>query len=130
MTKPARGEVLAFMQEARDALKDAELLLEKDRLKGAVSRAYYAVFNAARAMLAAQGMGAKTHKGTIRLFHLHLIKDKLVTGEMGVILSDLHEERELADYHAMTENFERIDVERDVAKAKEFVEMAERFIKK
>jgi len=39
------------MRKSRQALDDAQLLLEHDRAEAAVNRAYYAAFDAARAAL-------------------------------------------------------------------------------
>lgn len=125
MTAPDPSEIRAEIQNAYDALADAELLLRENQLKGAISRAYYAVFHAARATLESKALSTKTHKGTLQQFHLRLVKTNKVPEEMGHIISDLHDERDLADYHALTDSFDRIDVEKHVKNARKFVETVE-----
>lgn len=75
---------------ADQALRAARLVLEHDAPEDSVSRAYYAAFHAARAALIVHGRRAKTHLGTIRLFH--------ETFGVNPVLSRLYQMRAEADY--------------------------------
>ena len=54
----------------RERLRSAELLAGAGQSRDAISRAYYAVLAAAHACLAANGIRAHSHAGTIRQFSL------------------------------------------------------------
>jgi uncharacterized protein (UPF0332 family) len=87
--------------KARDAATEARLLFEADRYDGACSRAYYAMFNAARAILIAEGIepgSIKTHKTVQRLFSLHFVGKGLFDEDDGRALRRAGESRNLADY--------------------------------
>lgn len=60
--------VEASLLRAEKALRSAKILEENGEPEDAVSRAYYAMFHASRAILFSKGMKAKTHRGTISLF--------------------------------------------------------------
>lgn len=52
-----------YLEKAEGRLNAAELLLEEGFLEDAVSRAYYSMYNAAKAALSSRDKNAKTHKG-------------------------------------------------------------------
>lgn len=56
------------MEEARDRLEVARVLVESGHPSSVVSAAYYAMLYAARAALSERGEHAKTHSGTWTLF--------------------------------------------------------------
>lgn len=64
--------------EAREALKDAELLLKNGRYQGATARAYYAAFHMVQALLLTKGLEAKSHHGVAHLFRLNFVKPKII----------------------------------------------------
>ena len=63
------------LEEAHEAIEEAVLLLESGKSRGALSRAYYAMFYATLALLAIKELGASKHSGVIRLFHEHYVRD-------------------------------------------------------
>ena len=72
-------------------------------MDGACNRAYYAMFDAARAALLVEcgsidTAGIKTHSGLISAFGLHLVKTGRVPIELGKALNKAEELRLLADY--------------------------------
>ena len=56
------------LERARSLLESATLLRDNDYLADAVSRAYYAMFTAARVALLARGIEARTQRGVRRVF--------------------------------------------------------------
>jgi uncharacterized protein (UPF0332 family) len=62
-----RAAVAAEVARGNDALEEAELLLAAKKLSGAISRAYYAAFHYARALLPTIGEEPRTHGGLVRL---------------------------------------------------------------
>ena len=106
-----------------DALRAADALLALGLHNDAVSRAYYAAFHYARAMLVLEGLEPKTHRGVMALLTEHFEKSGRL--DMGAVslLAHLQTFRGLADYEA-TERFSRERAESEVNAAHEFVEKA------
>ncbi len=99
--------------KAQEALREAEMLCAQQMPGGAISRAYYAAFHAATAMVLTEGLQVRSHQGLGRLFSLHFIKTKILAVEMSRILSKAQKYREEADYSAayvftMTDATERL----------------------
>ena len=68
-----------LIAKASRAVASAKLLLDAGDVDGACNRAYYAMFDAARAALIRSGAPvvpdvANTHGGLISAFSLHLVK--------------------------------------------------------
>lgn len=113
-----------LLDRAKRAVESAELLLGSGDLNGACNRAYYAMFDAARAaLIAAQPPPAseaiKTHSGLISAFSLQLVKTGRVSVELGKSFSKVSDIRLIADY-----SDEEVSADRAgwaVDQAKEFV---------
>lgn len=68
MTEPSRAEeVQAELLRAERSLQAAQSLLAKDFLEDALSRAYYAILHAARAVLLAENVTVSSHRSVRRL---------------------------------------------------------------
>ncbi len=92
-----------LMAKANRALASAKLLLDSGDVDGACNRAYYAMFDAARAaLLFVQAPVptelARTHSGLITAFSLHLVKTGLVAVDHGRSLNKVEDLRLIADY--------------------------------
>ena len=79
---------------ARETLGAAEYLLKGGYYNDAVSRAYYAMFYAARALLASHDIHPKGHKGLILQFGLEFVKTGFIEEMYGRALSHAKERRE------------------------------------
>ncbi len=115
---------LALMLKADQACSSARALLELGDVDGACNRAYYAMFDAARAALLASGAPVrpdigKTHSGLINAFSDHLIKNGPVTREMGRLLKRAEEIRLVADYRGDSV---------ELGDAREMVEQSQTFV--
>ena len=120
MTEETLAYLCEEMKKAERSLKAAKKLIEEKLTDDAISRAYYAVFHSARAVLKTKGVDTKTHQGLITQFALHLVKPGLLETEYGDILRQGKEDRETGDY----EPFVTFDLE----EAEKRVKDAERFI--
>lgn len=91
-----------LMQKGARALESARLLLDAGDADGARNRAYYAMFDAARAALASETSpeDTRTHNGLIAAFRLRLVKTGRLPKELGRMLNRAEEVRLLADYTA------------------------------
>ncbi len=92
-----------LMAKAMRAADSAQLLLDAGDVDGACNRAYYAMFDAARAALLAseapvKAEVARTHGGLISAFSLHLVKTGRVSIDLGRTLNRVEEIRLVADY--------------------------------
>ncbi len=114
----------ALMAKAETACSSARVLLNVGDVDGACNRAYYAMFDAARAALLASAAPVKpeigkTHRGLINAFSNHLVKNGPVSKEMGRLLNRAEEIRLVSDYKG--DSIELVD-------AKEMAEQAETFV--
>ena len=88
----------ALMAKARTAYESARALLERKDRDGACNRAYYAMFDAARAALLATKAEVtlnvgKTHSGVLTAFSQHLVKNGPVPHDIGRLLKRAEETR-------------------------------------
>ncbi|HSW16490.1 MAG TPA: HEPN domain-containing protein, partial [Ramlibacter sp.] len=114
----------ALMTKAERACASARVLLDVGDVDGACNRAYYAMFDAARAALLASGAPvepdiARTHGGLINAFSNHLVKNGPVSKEMGRLLNRAQRIRQIADYKGDSV---------ELSDAQEMVEQAEIFV--
>ncbi|MDY6777569.1 MAG: HEPN domain-containing protein [Candidatus Nanohaloarchaea archaeon] len=89
-------EQQALLETAEERLTSARLLLDNDRYEDAVSRAYYAMFHAAKALLLDRDSDPRTHAGTASELG-KLFRDEL-GAEATREFSRIQEKREQADY--------------------------------
>lgn len=122
MTKESSKRfVEASLLRAEKALRSAKLLEENGEPEDAVSRAYYAMFHAARAILFSKGVKAKTHRGTISLFGEKIVKEGVLSREFADMLRKALDLRQKSDYELYAElNEER--VEEVIKNARKFIE--------
>ena len=108
------------IDSAMERLEASRVLIHSGLYQDAVSRAYYAVFQAARAVLATKSLDAKKHSGVISLFNRNFIKTGKLPRDFGKILKKAKDLRQASDYN----DFYLVSKE----EAKDAVESAERFI--
>lgn len=121
MTEPSRPEeVPAELLRAEKSLDAARSLLKDNFLEDALSRAYYAILHAARAVLLAEGVSVSSHRAVRRLFGRHLIKPGKLAVRLAKILAEEQDDRFLADYDAWF-HAERERAEKRVSEAAEFL---------
>lgn len=93
-----------LMDKASRALISGRLLLADGDIDGACNRAYYAMFDAARAALlftdsnTSRATLPKTHAGLISAFSLQLVRTGILPGDLGKNLNRAAEIRFIADY--------------------------------
>nr|VFJ47590.1 MAG: Uncharacterized protein, contains HEPN domain, UPF0332 family [Candidatus Kentron sp. DK] len=122
-----------MMEKAIRAADSAQLLLAAGDADGACNRAYYAMFDAARAALMAvdaraRAQTARTHGGLISAFGLYLVKPGHVSAEMGRLLNRAQECRLVADYSG--DLLEENDAAQVIGNAQRFISAMQVLIKK
>ena len=118
----SRRFVEASLLRAEKALRSAKLLLENKEIEDAVSRVYYAMFHAAKAILFSKDVKTKTHTGTISSFGEHIVKTGILDEEYADMLRKAFDLRQKSDYEIYTELDEEL--------VRETVNNAEKFIGK
>lgn len=86
------------IERAEETLQDAKRLLADGSLRSAVNRFYYAVFYAARAVLALKRLDSAKHSGVIFLFNKEFIKTETLPKECGRIIGNVFNRRLEGDY--------------------------------
>lgn len=94
-----KRNIAAELARAKECLASADLLYSHGQLADAVSRLYYYLYHAVRALLLSRGLEPKTHEGTLRLLSLHFTKPGIVDAKTSHIFTRLMKYREEADYN-------------------------------
>jgi len=92
------AEIQANLQRAEKAIEAAEKLLSDGYFDFVASRAYYAAFYAATALLLKEGLEFRKHSGVIASIHKHFIKTGKLEKQFGKDLNWLFEIRNVGDY--------------------------------
>ena len=129
MNKEIRKErIEAEIDRAKEALTAAKNLLEDGLFADSISRAYYAIFHAARAVLLTKEIDTDTHSGAISMFGLHFVKTGLIEERFGRIFNEAKDARELGDY-IVTKEFTKEETDKRVKQAIEFLQRVEGYLK-
>lgn len=116
-------------EKAKEAFKEAEILLDQKMPNGSISRVYYAAFHAGKALLLAEGLEVRSHQGLGRLFSLHFVKTGKFDAKFSRILSKAQKYREEADYSSEFV-FTMEDARERMKEVKDFLDFVEAFLKK
>ncbi len=122
MDERLRELVELRMAQAAETLHEAHILIAEHAGRGAVSRAYYAMFYAVLALLATKGLGSSKHSGTISLFDREFVKPGDLPKELSRALHMAFERRQQTDYGEL--------IQLDEPAATRVIEEAEMFIEK
>jgi uncharacterized protein (UPF0332 family) len=120
-----RSRITARLDKAQRKMRAAELLLRGGEIEDAISRAYYAAYHAAQALLLSVGLSPRTHEGTVTLFGLHFVQTGRVDRRLGRALARAREDRENGDY-ADVSFFDEEDARRAIREAGELLALARR----
>jgi uncharacterized protein (UPF0332 family) len=92
------AEVRALLEKAASSRRAAALLASQDYLDFAASRAYYALFYTAEALLLADGFSFSSHTAVIAAFGRTFAKPQHLDVRFHRYLIDAQDIRNLADY--------------------------------
>jgi len=115
-------EIELLIEKAKKRLNAAYHLLADGFYEDAVSRAYYSMYFATKALLLKRNITVRTHRGLLSKFGLEFVDEGVVEKYYGRALRIAEELREEADY----------SISRDILKeeAEAIVEDAERFLER
>lgn len=89
------------IQNAHEALRESQILLEASAFMGAVNRAYYAMFYALLAVLVANRLSTAKHSGAIALFDREFVKKGIFPKSLSRSLHIAFDRRQRHDYGEM-----------------------------
>lgn len=116
------------LEKAKKDLEDAKKTLELEMYDTSANRSYYAIFHAARAILALDGQDFKKHSGVISKFQQDYIKTEIFDKTMSNIIKsafDMRTESDYEDFYVISKD----DVKTQVSEAGQFVTTMEVYIK-
>ncbi|MBI5875120.1 MAG: HEPN domain-containing protein [Deltaproteobacteria bacterium] len=123
------GLVTHRLERSKEHFQSAKELFANNHFLDSVSRSYYAVFTAARAVLATEDMDSAKHSGVISLFDKHFVKTGKINVTASKIIHEAKDYREKADYADYPEITREI-AESELLKADMFIKEIESYIEK
>ena len=114
-------EISSHLERADTNLQVAKELLYKGYYDVCASRAYYAAFYAASALLLNEGIDTSKHSGVIALVHQHFVKSGKLGRQQGKNLNWLFELRSVGDY-GVSLHVVMDDAQKAVSTAQDFLE--------
>lgn len=118
-----------WLARAEDAVQEAEALIDGHFFPASITRSYYAMFYAARGLLAARGISPKSHGGTLQKFAEEFVKTGLLPAEMSSMFGAAMELREQADYHVDPSALGAVKAAEVLDAARRFVDRAWAFLR-
>jgi len=121
VTRLHPDEIAANLERAAQSIQAARQLASGGYYDFAASRAYYAVFYAATALLLSEGLELTKHGAVIASIHQRFVKTGKLSKEQGKTLNWLFELRSVGDYGG-TAHVSSQQVEQANQAAAEFLE--------
>ena len=115
-----RNNAVEERQRGVECLAEARYLFAGGFYNAAVSRAYYAAFHCALALLILKGLEPKTHRGVIQLLQLHYVETGALSAGDAAAIGQLETYRELSDYNAKVA-FDASRADSEIRRAEGFV---------
>ena len=115
------------LSKAAQYLEDAKRTLELEMYDTSANRSYYAIFHAARAVLALEGLDFKKHSGVISNFQMRYIKTGIFDKQLSNIIKSafsLRTESDYEDFYVIA----KADVENQVKEADIFYHAISEYI--
>ena len=120
MTSQYADEIAANLERAEQSVQAARQLASGGYYDFGASRAYYAAFYAATAILLSEGLELSKHSAVIASMHQRFVKTGKLSKEQGKTLNWLFELRSVGDYGG-TAHVSRQQVEQAIQAAEEFL---------
>jgi uncharacterized protein (UPF0332 family) len=118
-----------MLEQAQESIAAAEELLRNGHAGFAASRAYYAMFYAASALLASLNLSFTKHSGVIAAFGQHFAANRVLNPILHKYLLEAFDTRQIGDY-SFQERVGKEKAEMQIAHAREFVAAACAYLEK
>ncbi|GAP98606.1 HEPN domain-containing protein [Leptolyngbya sp. NIES-2104] len=112
-----------FLDKADRSLQAAQVLQQQGLSDFAISRAYYAMFYAAQALLVERGLSFSTHAGVLSAFGKQFVRSGEVPKEFHQALITAEHARIQGDYD-IDQELTQADAIEQIQQAEAFLEMA------
>ena len=122
-------EIAAHVARATESIQAARELTKSGHFDFAASRAYYAAFYAATALLLSEGLEFKKHSGVIAAIHQRFVKSGHLSQELGKNLNWLFELRDIGDY-GVTLHIQKEEAQKAIEAAELFFHAVKQLLKK
>lgn len=126
-SKECQDLSLYRLAKAKQYLDDAKKTLAMEMYDTAANRSYYAIFHAARAVLALDGLDFKKHSGVISNFQMRYIKSGIFDKQLSNIIKSAFSLRTESDYEDLYV-ISKTDVENQVSEAEVFFRAISEYI--
>jgi len=113
-----------WIRRAESALQEAQALLDAGFPPASITRSYYAMFYAARALLSSKEVSPKSHGGTLQKLGELFVKPGLLSAEQTAAMGAAMELRQQADYSVSASALDDTKAQEVLAAAGTFVEAA------
>lgn len=117
-----------LLRKARRNIRSAKILLADGDYDTAVSRAYYAMFYVAEALLLFKGLAYSKHSAVIAAFGKEFAKAGVLPVEFHAHLREAAEARNIADYHETSYATEESTAQH-ISHAEELLAAAEEYLR-
>jgi len=128
MSQELKDLVAYRLMRAKEAMDDAKILFENNKLFSTVNRIYYAMFYAVNGLLLLKGLSSAKHSGVLGLFNKEIVLPGMMGREWGKFYNAMFAFRQKADYKDFV-TFETEDVKEWIDKGSEFIVMIDELIK-
>lgn len=116
------------IEQAKESIKEVEILIKNDLLKVAVNRIYYGMFYIILALAIKYDFKTSKHRQLIGWFNKSFIKTKRIDKKYGEIINDAFENRSDVDYGIFIK-IKANDVKKMYSEMKEFINEIIKFLK-
>ena len=123
-----RSETTELLDKAKRSLKTAEKILKDGEVDFAGSRAYYAMFYVAEALLLERGLSFSSHSAVTANFGKEFAKTGILNPKFHNYLIKAQDRRNIGDY-AIGDHLAEDEVREMLSWAKEFIKAAEGYLK-
>jgi uncharacterized protein (UPF0332 family) len=122
------NESAAFLDRAQENIRVAEILYKENSPDIAASRAYYAMFYIAEALLLSRDLTFSSHSAVIAAYGKEFARHKALDPKFHRYLIDAQETRQIGDYGIQI-HVTLSQAAQTIAWAKEFLEAAKNYLK-
>lgn len=115
------------LQQAKESLEEAGVLFRSSLLRGAINRAYYAMFYAVLALAVLRQETTSKHSGVIAFFDREFVKPEVLPRELSKSLHLAYQRRQENDYGDLFVATEE-EAHQAIDDARDFVGHIEKYI--
>ena len=119
----------ALLRKAARRIRSARVLVAEGDCDSAVSRAYYAMFYVAEAVLLSKGLAYSKHSAVIAAFGREFAKEGVLPVELHAHLREASDARNVADYQADSDLTEETTA-MHISRAERFVAVGEEMLRR